>query len=78
MELFQYFDYHKLVSSYDKEILLLDTKTRQDKVEHILQMLETTDKKDAYTTFVKCLDEEVHQRDGFHIGHKYLFSILKG
>ena len=36
MELLQYFDYHKLVSSYDKEILLLDTKTRQDKVRHIL------------------------------------------
>ena len=78
MELFQCFDYHKLVSSYDKEILLLDTKTRQDKVKHILQMLKTTDKKDAYTTFVKCLDEEVHQRDGFHIGHKYLLAILKG
>ena len=78
MELLQYFDNHKLVSSYDKEILLLDTKTRQDKVKHILHVLETTDKKDAYTTFVKCLNEEVHQRDGFHIGHEYLLTILKG
>ena len=78
MELLQYFDYHELVSSYDKEILLLDTKTRQEKVKHILQILEITDKKDAYTTFVKCLDEEVHQRNGFHIGHEYLLTILKG
>ena len=45
MELLQYFDSHELVSSYDKEILLLDTKPRQDKVKHILQMLENTDKK---------------------------------
>ena len=78
MELLQYFDNHKLVSSYDKEILLLDAKTRQDKVKHILQMLEITEKKDAYTTFIKCLDEEVHQKDGFHMGHKYLLSILSG
>ena len=43
-----------------------------------MQILETTDKKD--TTFVKCLDEEVPQRDGFHIGHEYLIllTILKG
>ena len=78
MELLQYFDYHKLVSSYDKEILLLDTKPRQDKVKHILHMLETTNKKDAYTIFIKCLDEEVNQREGFHIGHQYLLAILKG
>lgn len=78
MELLQYFDSHELVSSYDKEILLLDTKPRQDKVKHILQMLENTDKKDAYTLFIKCLDEEVHQKEGFHMGHKYLLAILKG
>ena len=76
-ELLQYLEDHNLVSSHDVEILLMDTKTRQDKVHHILQILETTDKRDAYTIFIKCLDEEVRQKGG-HMGHIYLLAILKG
>ena len=78
LELLSYFDDHKLLSSYDKDILLMDTKPRQDKVNHILKVLETTDMREPYTTFVKCLGEEVQQKEGFHMGHKYLLIILKG
>ena len=78
LELLSYFDDHKLLSSYDKDILLMDTKPRQDKVNHILKVLETTDIREPYTIFVKCLGEEVQQKEGFHMGHKYLLIILKG
>lgn len=47
---------------------------------HILKVLETTDKEDPYTKFVECLRDEVHRKEsgGFHMGHKYLVSILEG
>ena len=77
LELLSYFDSRKLLSSCDKDILLMDTKPREDKVSHILEVLETTDKRDPYTIFIKCLGEEVQQKEGFHMGHEYLLAILK-
>ena len=78
LELLTYFDAHELLSSDDKDVMLMDNKTRRDKVRHLLKVLETRDDRDApYTLFVKCLKEEI-QRSGFHLGHQYLLAILKG
>ena len=77
LELLPYFDNNELLNSYDNEIVLMD-KPRHDKVRYILKVLETTDKKCAYTNFVKCLSEEVQQGEGFHMGHQYLLAVLKG
>ena len=77
-ELLTYFDSHELLSQDEQEILLMDTVPRKDKVNHILKVLETTDKRNPYTLFVKCLEEEIQQREGSHLGHQYLFAIIKG
>ena len=80
LELWSYMANRGLLSSRDKDIQLMDVKPREDKVRHILKVLETTDKEDPYTKFVKCLHDEVHRKEsgGFHMGHKYLLSILEG
>ena len=75
-ELIPYFDSHNLLSSDDKEVLLNEVLTRKKKVLYILELLETTGMKDAYTTFFKCLREEVQR--GEHMGHQFLLAILKG
>lgn len=79
LELWSYLANYKLLSSRDKDVLLMD-KPREDKVRHILKVLEKTDTEDPYTKFVKCLHDEVQQKEsgGYHVGHEYLLAIIKG
>ncbi len=73
LELIPYFDCHNLLSPDDKEVLLKNVLTRREKVFRILAALESSEARDTYTAFFKCLTEEVD-----HIGHRYLVAVLKG
>ena len=75
MALNPYFDECELFGSDDKEILFMPLKTRREKVRHILNVLESTNR---YAMFVNCLDQEVRQGEGFHMGHQYLLAVIKG
>lgn len=78
LELLPYLDKHGLVSHDDKEVLLNDRITRRKKVLCILKALENKGTCSAYTDFLECLTEEIHRKEGIHIGHEYLLAFLKG
>ena len=76
-ELIPYLDSHQLLDPDDNEFLLLDTKTRKEKVLRILEILETSEERDVYTKFFACLTEELSRGEGIHIGHRYVVAVLK-
>ena len=63
-----YFEKHELFNPDEKDVLCMDTKSRREKVCHILGVLDATGKYDAHSIFVKCLAEEVCQGEGCHMG----------
>ena len=73
-----YFEKHELFNPDEKDVLSMDTKSRREKVRHILGVLDATGKFDAHSIFVKCLAEEVCQGEGCHMGHQYLLALIKG
>lgn len=76
-ELMHYFICHKLLSSGEKEFLSNELITRESKAEFILEILETSDVRNAYTIFFNCL-YEYEQEGGEHLGHEFLLALLRG